>query len=270
MNAIATIEPQTRSVTTAMAHRYGMEPAAFEQTLRATVIPKDCSKEQFAAFLLVAKEYGLNPITKEIYAFPKQGGGIQPIVSVDGWANLINSNPNCDGFEFFDALDENGALVSVTCRIYRKDRKHPTEATEYMIECRRDTSTWKQWPRRMLRHKALIQAARYAFGFAGIVDPDEAERLEDGHYAGTTARLVPPPAPSSEAIPFKPEPEAADFETWLRTQYGNLENCKSENDLSDLREAVLSDLGDMPDECAAWKASCADRAAAIFKETSKK
>jgi hypothetical protein len=28
----------------------------------------------------------------------------------------------------------------------------------------------------MLRHKALIQAARYAFGFSGIVDPDEWER----------------------------------------------------------------------------------------------
>jgi hypothetical protein len=31
----------------------------------------------------------------------------------------------------------------------------------------------------MLRHKALIQCARYAFGFGGIVDPDEAERMVD-------------------------------------------------------------------------------------------
>ena len=29
----------------------------------------------------------------------------------------------------------------------------------------------------MLRHKALIQCARYAFGFAGLIDPDEAERM---------------------------------------------------------------------------------------------
>jgi hypothetical protein len=29
----------------------------------------------------------------------------------------------------------------------------------------------------MLRHKAFVQAARYAFGFAGIVDPDEADRV---------------------------------------------------------------------------------------------
>ncbi|MCO2532685.1 phage recombination protein Bet, partial [Pseudomonas aeruginosa] len=30
---------------------------------------------------------------------------------------------------------------------------------------------------RMLRHKAMIQCARLAFGFAGIYDQDEAERI---------------------------------------------------------------------------------------------
>ncbi|ENC7540331.1 phage recombination protein Bet, partial [Salmonella enterica subsp. enterica serovar Brandenburg] len=30
---------------------------------------------------------------------------------------------------------------------------------------------------RMLRHKAMIQCARLAFGFAGIYDKDEAERI---------------------------------------------------------------------------------------------
>lgn len=170
-------QPVRASLIADMAMRYNMEPKAFVDTLRATVVPPKATNEEFAAFLMVAKEYSLNPITKEIYAFPKQGGGIQPIVSVDGWANLINSHPQCDGFEFEDKFSSDGNLVSITCRIYRKDRSRPTTATEYMAECKRPTSTWGQWPRRMLRHKALIQAARYAFGFAGIVDPDEAERF---------------------------------------------------------------------------------------------
>lgn len=168
-----------RSVLASMATRYGMEPAAFEATLRATVVPPATNPEQFAAFLLVAREYNLNPILKEIYAFPTRGGGIQPIVSVDGWSNLVNSHPQCDGFDFEDHIDSAGALVSITCRIYRKDRKHPIVATEYMAECRRQTDTWRQWPRRMLRHKALIQAARYAFGLSGIADPDEAARANE-------------------------------------------------------------------------------------------
>lgn len=189
-NAVATLEPR-RSLIADMAGRYNMEPKAFSDAIRGTVVPKGATDAEFAAFLMVAKEYDLNPITKEIFAFPKQGGGIQPIVSVDGWANLINSHPQCDGVEFSDDLGEKGELVSITCKIFRKDRSHPTCATEYMSECKRDTSTWRQWPRRMLRHKALIQAARYAFGFAGVVDQDEAERI----VGDTVAVLSPPPAP---------------------------------------------------------------------------
>ena len=96
--------------------------------------------------MLVAKQYDLNPILKEIFAFPTKGGGIQPIVSIDGWANLINSHPAMDGMEFVDELNDKGALVSITCRIYRKDRSHPVAATEYMAECVRNTDTWRQWP----------------------------------------------------------------------------------------------------------------------------
>lgn len=168
----------SKSITIRMADRFGMEPTPFEATLRATVMPsRDVGREQLAAFLLVAEQYNLNPLTKEIYAFPSKGGGITPIVGVDGWYKLMNAHPKFDGIEFNDDLDEAGALVSVEARIYRKDRSHPVSVREYMVECKRNTDPWKQWPRRMLRHKAAIQAARIAFGFAGIYDPDEGERI---------------------------------------------------------------------------------------------
>jgi hypothetical protein len=48
-----------------------------------------------------------------------------------------------------------------------------------MSECARNTEPWIKWPARMLRHKALIQCARVAFGLAGIYDPDEAERIAE-------------------------------------------------------------------------------------------
>ena len=153
---------------------------AFSNVLASTIMPSpNVRAEQITAFLMVAKEYKLNPITKEIYAFPAKGGGVQPIVSIDGWLKIINSHPDFDGMEFRDTLDGSGALRAVTCRIYRKDRTHPVEMTEYMDECKRNTDPWRQWPNRMLRHKATIQAARYAFGFSGIVDQDEAERTAD-------------------------------------------------------------------------------------------
>jgi hypothetical protein len=46
-----------------------------------------------------------------------------------------------------------------------------------MSECKRPTDPWNTHPKRMLRHKAMIQAARIAFSFAGIYDPDEGERV---------------------------------------------------------------------------------------------
>jgi hypothetical protein len=63
------------------------------------------------------------------------------------------------------------------CRMFRKDRGHPIAITEYMSECRRDVTPWKTHPKRMLRHKAMIQCARLAFGYVGIYDADEAERI---------------------------------------------------------------------------------------------
>src|SRR5262245_46687521 len=171
-----------------MAHRHGMEAQAFEQTLRATVMPKDTTREQFAAFLMVARDYDLNPITREIFAFPNRAGGIQPVVSIDGWMKLMNAHPQMDGMEFEDIVTTNGELIGIKCKIHRKDRRHPIEVIEYLSECRRNTDTWKQWPARMLRHKAAIQAARYAFGFSGIVEPDEFERMSD---QGQMVRSVP-------------------------------------------------------------------------------
>lgn len=167
-----------KSIIADMAERFGMEKEAFQSTLTKTLMPANTSNEQVAAFLVVAKHYDLNPFTKEVFAFPAKGGGIQPVVSIDGWLKIINSNPHYDGMEFKDHIDDKGELVSITCRIYHKHRTRPIEVTEYMDECRRSTEPWKNWPARMLRHKAVIQCARYAFGFSGIIEPDEYERME--------------------------------------------------------------------------------------------
>ena len=63
--------------------------------------------------------------------------------------------------------------------VYRKDREHPVIVREYLDECYRKTSPWQSHTKRMLRHKALIQGYRVAFGFHGIYDPDEAEAIAE-------------------------------------------------------------------------------------------
>lgn len=155
------------------------DPQELVNVLKATAFKGQVSDAQMMALLVVANQYGLNPWTKEIYAFPDKNNGIVPVVGVDGWSRIINSHPQFDGMEFNEADD----VAWIECVIYRKDRTHPNKVKEYMAECKRNgVGPWQSHPRRMLRHKALIQCARLAFGFVGIYDQDEAERIVDASY----------------------------------------------------------------------------------------
>jgi phage recombination protein Bet len=162
------------SALAVMASKINVDPAKLHATLKATVF-KGASDEELLALVVVANTYGLNPLLKELYAFPAKGGGIVPVVSIDGWVSMVNGHPAMDGMQF-EEHSEDGKLVAITCRIWRKDRSRPIEVTEHLSECKRNSEPWKM-EHRMLRHKALMQCARYAFGFSGIVDEDEAAEV---------------------------------------------------------------------------------------------
>lgn len=163
--------------------------------LKATAFQGDVSDAQLSALLIVANQYKLNPWTKEIYAFPDKKNGIIPVVSIDGWARIINSNAAFDGmtFNFSDEMvtmegANSPAPAWTECCIHRKDRAHPTVIREYLDEVYKApfkpkdggyqvAGPWQTHPKRFLRHKAMIQCARMAFGFGGIYDDDEASRI---------------------------------------------------------------------------------------------
>lgn len=180
------------ALTSKLAARLDMgDGADLVETLKATAFKGQVSDAQMTALMVVANQYGLNPWTKEIYAFPDKNNGIVPVVGVDGWSRIMNGHPQFDGMEF----DQDDA--SCTCRIFRKDRSRPVSVTEYMAECKRaNVGPWQSHPKRMLRHKAMIQCARLAFGFGGIYEPDEADQIvekdvtADGSHTTTTARTV--------------------------------------------------------------------------------
>lgn len=182
-------QPKRVSLVAKIAARYSVEPVKMMATLKATAFKSDkpISDEQMMALLIVADQYRLNPFTKELFAFPDKGG-IVPVVSVDGWARIINEHPMLDGIDFEYEGPEDMPRA-ITCVIWRKDRQRPTRVTEYLVECKRGTAPWNSHPRRMLRHKALIQCARLAFGFAGLYDEDEAQRILNA--ADTVERVEP-------------------------------------------------------------------------------
>jgi phage recombination protein Bet len=200
---------QRVSLVSKFAAKYTVDADKLLSTLKATAFKQakdkntgtvpEVTNEQMMALLVVADQYNLNPFTKEIYAFPDpQRGGIVPIVSVDGWIRLINERPELTSIEFEYAPDDSEDQW-ISCTISRKDRTKPVTVREYLAECRRDTGPWTSHPRRMLRHKVLIQCARVAFGFAGIYDPDEAERVRDAQAIDGVATEVAGRKPATAA-----------------------------------------------------------------------
>ena len=177
-----------------LGERFGMEGDGRElvQVLKSTAFKGEVTDAQMAALMVVANQYGLNPFTRELFAFPDKQNGIVPVVGVDGWSRIINSHPQFDGIEFHHAdefVTMPGAKPSpewIECHIHRKDRSRPVVVREYLDEVYRApfkgkygdvTGPWQTHTKRFLRHKAMIQCARLAFGYGGIYDQDEAERI---------------------------------------------------------------------------------------------
>lgn len=214
------------SLVERMAQRFGVEPRKFFDTLKSTAFKQRDgsapSDEQMMALMVVAEQYGLNPFTKEIYAFPDKQNGIIPVVGVDGWSRIINEHPHYDGIEFVYSekmVAMPGARVPcpewIECVIYRKDRSRPTRIKEFADEVYRPPfegngrngsytieGPWQTHTKRQIRHKALIQCSRVAFGFSGIYDQDEAERIQE-----MKGEIVVNPVPQSAAIAPQAQPQ---------------------------------------------------------------
>ena len=124
-------ESRPRTALEKLAQRLDVTPQALTNTLKQTAF-KGCSDAEFVALVIVANTYELNPLLREIYAFPKKGGGIQAIVGYDGWIKIANSHPQFDGIEFDHIEDGNGNLKAVEGVLFRKDRSHPTKKMVYL------------------------------------------------------------------------------------------------------------------------------------------
>jgi phage recombination protein Bet len=230
------------------AERFNVDPEIMENTLKTTVFKQSgnsvVSNEQMVMLMVVADQYKLNPFTKEIYAFPDKGG-IVPVVGVDGWSNLINSNKHFNGMDFRQSetmikIDEDAKACPewIEVVMHRDDRRHPVIVREYLDEVYRpafkkanssyvNKGPWQTHTKRMLRHKAMIQGARMAFGFAGIYDEDEAYRIIEAN---------------EEPINVTPQPERAKGKSKAEDMAAKLGKKAVNEDTGEVLEGQVLDI----------------------------
>jgi phage recombination protein Bet len=188
------------SLVKKFANKYSIDPKVLMATLKQTCFRQsegEVSDEQMVALLVVADQYSLNPFTKEIYAYPDKYKGIVPVVSIDGWVRIVTEHPDYNGYDVIlpavmmqpaQLLEHPPCWEWITIKMHRKRVEHTPALTEYFDECYKPPykprgkdyfidSPWQTHPKRFLRHKAFIQAGRVVFGFAGIYDDDEAQRI---------------------------------------------------------------------------------------------
>ena len=176
----------TQSILDRSVQRSGLSYDSFVRLIIQSALSRLSiwSQADLDRLLLLAERLGLDPLSNEIYAtevVPESGKKprIFFVVGVDGWSKIINAHPQFDGMRFVESAPGDDELPQYfECTIFRKDRKVATSVREYMHEAHTNQGAWLTHPRRMLRHKAMVQCARICFGLSGIYEPDEAQRIE--------------------------------------------------------------------------------------------
>jgi hypothetical protein len=175
-----------------------MSPESFVQALTCTSLSSLVvwSQLDLETLLLAAERHGLNPLGREVFLV-REGDSLEDtavlVVGVDGWSRVLNAHKKFAGMQFRESAELlDGVPTWIECTLHRWDRRVPTSVREYLDEVRGTSLPWLTHPRRMLRHKALVQCARLAFGLVGIHDHDEAQRILDARRTHGMPQAQPP------------------------------------------------------------------------------
>ena len=123
-------------------------------------------QKELALFCLVhlLEKYALDPFLGDVQLWQEQEI-VHIGISMSGLMRLLHRQPQFYGISFTESNELiNGIPTWMECAIVRRDLAQAIVAREYFIEVKQEATVWQEMPRRMLKHRATQQAARYAFG----------------------------------------------------------------------------------------------------------
>jgi hypothetical protein len=117
--------------------------------------------------LHVANRYCLDPLIEEVTLMDDEEQFLRPYITLDGWMRILNEQTHYCGIQFRESTELIDGIPSyMECTIYRDDRVLPIMIKEYYQEIKTEHAVWEHLPRRMMRHRALQQCVRLAFGIS--------------------------------------------------------------------------------------------------------
>lgn len=136
---------------------------------------ENLNDKQRAEFMAVCVQQNLNPFKREIYAV-NYNSKMNIIVGYEVYLKRAEMCPTFDGYDTEFVTEAND--LACICRVYRKDRNHPTCSKVFLKEYTSGKNLWGTKPKCMLEKVAIATAFRRCFpnDFNGI--PYMKEELE--------------------------------------------------------------------------------------------
>lgn len=151
-----------------VAEKGKQTPKQYGELLKQTVLT-GMSPENAAIAIRDIARLELCPISKHL-AFLMKGGKLQTGITVDGWYEIARR----EGITKIDRTYTTHEDGDVSCRvIVARPGEEGYVAEDWLSEVKMNTPVWKKMPRRMLGHRAVIQALRSACGTYACASAEE-------------------------------------------------------------------------------------------------
>ena len=184
MSQLVDVDRQLGEVATAR----GMTPEAYADLLKDTVLSGFSQAEAAKAVGDIFRT-NLDPLSEEVI-FLRKGGAVTTAITYAGYTKIQRRDGISKVSTKYEDLEDGEVSCTATLGRYTPAGLEEYSRTEFLSECRRGGPVWKQMPRRMLGHRAIISATRLACG----INLPSAEELEEVGFTGTVE-----PGPTGDA-----------------------------------------------------------------------
>jgi len=193
-----------------------------KRIIKNQFFPPSATTEEMIYCMNIAKNMGLNPISKEIFFVPRRAKingqwveKIEPMLGRDSYVKVAHSTGLFAGIETTSKIErvptiENGEWVEkddlvATCKVWRKDTDIPFIVTVRYSEYVQKTNSgvpskfWREKPDTMLKKVAESQALRKAFSINGAYSIEEVNDVEyDETHRASVNKIKNQPDPMQE------------------------------------------------------------------------